>query len=81
VNGRGICFEGTVTDHHQHGESAGIRQLHNLEGAGKRLGDVSPSTVRRLILAGKLRGIRVGKQWRVDDREIEAFIQRGGCSR
>jgi excisionase family DNA binding protein len=31
--------------------------------------------VRQLIHRGELRAIRIGKRWRVDERDLEAFIQ------
>jgi excisionase family DNA binding protein len=45
------------------------------------VGDVlsmRPSTVKELIRRGELRGIQVGGrgQWRVEDVELDAYIQR-----
>jgi excisionase family DNA binding protein len=37
---------------------------------------VSPEFVRRLLRSGKLVGIRVGRMWRVDPREVQAYIER-----
>jgi excisionase family DNA binding protein len=35
---------------------------------------VSQETVRRLIRTGKLTAVRIGSQWRVDPRDLQAFI-------
>jgi excisionase family DNA binding protein len=32
-------------------------------------------TVRRLIHDGKLRAVRLGREWRVDDNDLAAFIE------
>mgnify|MGYP005639098313 CR=1 FL=1 len=35
---------------------------------------VPPSTVRNWIVAGKLRGFKVGKHWRVRVKDVKAFL-------
>lgn len=40
--------------------------------------DVSNTTTRRLIKRGILPAIRVGRQIRVDSRQLEEWIERGG---
>lgn len=39
---------------------------------------VSERTVRRWLLAGKLKGFRFGDRagWRVDEKDLEAFVAR-----
>ncbi|MGH8398898.1 MAG: helix-turn-helix domain-containing protein [Gammaproteobacteria bacterium] len=46
-----------------------------LEEVAYRL-SVSVQTVRRLIDKGQLKGIRVGKQWRVRPEDLEDYIRR-----
>lgn len=36
---------------------------------------VDEQTVRRYLREGKLRGLRIGNRWRVDQADLEAFIQ------
>lgn len=48
--------------------------LIRLEEAARRLG-VSMTTVRRLIDAGELKAVRVGRVYRMDPRDLDAFIQ------
>ena len=40
--------------------------------------------VRRLLLGGKLKGFKLGNDWRILERDLEAFINRAsagvGCS-
>jgi len=35
---------------------------------------VPPSTVRHWIVMGRLKGLKVGKYWRVRERDVEAFL-------
>lgn len=39
---------------------------------------VSPATLRRLIAGGRIRAVRVGRSVRIDPRDLEAFLSRGG---
>lgn len=56
----------------------------DLKNAANLLG-VSVKTVRREISRGKLRGLQIGKVWRVRIEEIESYLKRlearamGGC--
>jgi excisionase family DNA binding protein len=34
---------------------------------------VAPETVRRLLRSGRLRGVKVGRSWRIPERAIEDF--------
>ncbi len=34
---------------------------------------VNPKTVERYLLAGKLKGARLGKGWKISDDDIQAF--------
>jgi len=35
----------------------------------------STKTVRRLITSGTLRAVRLGRDWRIDDLDLRAFIE------
>lgn len=35
---------------------------------------VSDRTVHRLIADGKLRGVKVGRQWRFEESEVESYL-------
>ncbi len=37
---------------------------------------LAPKTVRKLIHGGQLRGVRLGRQWRVDEDELDLFVKR-----
>jgi excisionase family DNA binding protein len=39
---------------------------------------VHPGTVYRLVKNGQLRGLRVGRDFRFDIRNLDDFIRRGG---
>ena len=42
----------------------------------KRL-KVAPLTVRRWLKAGKLKGLRAGRLWRVRESDLESFLKEG----
>lgn len=48
----------------------------SLAEAGAML-DVSAKTVKREILRGRLRAVKVGAQWRVRVAELEDYLKRG----
>ena len=39
--------------------------------------NVSLVTVGRWLREGKLKGLKVGRQWRVRESDLEAFLERG----
>ena len=43
--------------------------------AAEQLG-CAPKTVRKLIRAGALRGVRLGREWRVDQDQLDLFVKR-----
>lgn len=55
-------------------------QLHSLREAGKRF-SVSPWTVLRAINRGEIRGVRIGRHWRISDKEIARVIRGGTKAR
>ena len=54
--------------------------LLSIDEVAQRL-QIHPDTVRRLLRAGRLKGIRKGTggmaEWRIDPRDLEAFIEAG----
>lgn len=40
---------------------------------------VKERVILDLLRSGKLRGVKVGKQWRVKVSDLEAFIEQGGA--
>jgi excisionase family DNA binding protein len=41
---------------------------------------VSRETVRRLILRKELRAVRIGRQWRVTEEDLAAYLKRAGTT-
>lgn len=41
--------------------------------------NVSTATVTALLRSGKLRGIKVGKLWRIRERDLAEFVEQGGA--
>jgi len=37
---------------------------------------VDPATVRRWLREGQVRGLKLGRQWRIEKAEYEAFLER-----
>ena len=37
---------------------------------------VTDRTVQNLILRGELHGFRIGERWKVEEEEVDAYIQR-----
>jgi excisionase family DNA binding protein len=65
------------------GEFEAIRQEDYMAGklltpeqAANRLA-VSSRSIREWLRTGKLRGVRAGRLWRIRDRDIEEFLERG----
>jgi len=50
------------------------------EEAAEILG-VNPGTVRRWLREGKLKGVKVGRLWRITEEDLKAFIEAGACVR
>lgn len=51
-------------------------QLLTLQQAADRL-QISMSTIRRLINAGKLQAVRIGRNLRIRPADLEAYINEG----
>lgn len=52
-----------------------MSSLMNLEQVAKRLG-VSGRTVVRFVENGELIGFKVGKNWKFEEADVEAYIQK-----
>lgn len=46
------------------------------EAAAEVLG-ISPRTLRDWLRAGKIKGVKVGKAWRIREVDLQAFIESG----
>lgn len=53
----------------------GAEKLLTPEDAAKAL-VVKPETLRGWLRTGKLKGVKVGRLWRVRERDLEAFLER-----
>ena len=51
-----------------------MRELLTVEQAAATL-QLSPKTLKGWLRAGKLTGCKIGRQWRVREVDLEAFIQ------
>lgn len=49
-------------------------KVYTPEGAAEAL-LVSPKTVREWLRTGKLRGVKLGRLWRVRERDLQEFLQ------
>lgn len=49
--------------------------LLTIREAADQLG-LAPKTVRKLILSRQLRGIKLGREYRVDQDELDVFVRR-----
>lgn len=52
-----------------------MEEVFTLVEAAQRL-KVSVRTLRRLVLAGTVRGFQVGRQWRLQERDLQLYIDR-----
>jgi excisionase family DNA binding protein len=52
-----------------------MRKIISLEVVAKLLG-VSGRTVVRLVENGELTGFKVGRSWKFDEADVDAYIQR-----
>ena len=60
----------------------GEEKIYTVEEAARML-HFQPNTVRNWLVAGKLRGIKVGWQWRIRESDLHEFVkenteQKGG---
>jgi len=54
----------------------GAEKLLTVEDAAKAL-LVKPTTVREWLKAGKLKGVKVGRLWRVRESDLEVLLKGG----
>ena len=52
-----------------------LQQALTVSDVARRL-NVKSNTVRRLIKEGELIGFKVGLQWRVEERDLNAYVRR-----
>ncbi len=57
-----------------------MMRLLKPEEAAEILG-VNLGTVRRWLREGKLKGVKVGRLWRITEEDLKAFIEAGACVR
>ena len=58
-------------------EAAGMTdQLYSVEEAAGTLG-ISPLTLGDWLRAGKIVGTKIGRKWRITERDLQAFIDAG----
>lgn len=50
------------------------KQYYNRDETAKILG-VHVNTVTRYLLEGKLKGIKIGKSWRINPEDVQAFFK------
>ena len=51
-----------------------MREVYTVRDVAQRL-HLTTETVRDYLQEGKLKGFKVGKQWRVGEQDLEAFIE------
>jgi excisionase family DNA binding protein len=51
-----------------------MREVYTVRDVAQRL-HLTPETVRDYLQEGKLKGFKVGKQWRVREQDLEVFIE------
>jgi excisionase family DNA binding protein len=61
-----------VTD----GDAAHLPNLRTVQWTALFLG-ISPLTVYRLLRSGKLKGSKVGGQWRISDEALRDYLEQG----
>jgi excisionase family DNA binding protein len=53
-----------------------MEDLLTVEQAAAKL-QISPKTLKDWLRAGRLKGVRLGKLWRVKERDLEEFVEWG----
>ena len=51
-------------------------KLYTVEQAAEQL-QVDPESIRIWLRSGKLKGNKVGRLWRIKERDLEAFLEGG----
>ena len=51
-----------------------MREVYTVRDVAQRL-HLTTETIRDYLQEGKLKGFKVGKQWRIREQELEAFIE------
>ncbi len=55
-----------------------MEKLYTPEMAAQAL-HISTLTLKNWLRSGKIKGVKVGKQWRIRESDLESFITRGEC--
>ena len=53
-----------------------MEDLLTVEQAAAKL-QIAPKTLKDWLRAGRLKGVRVGRLWRIKERDLEAFVDQG----
>jgi excisionase family DNA binding protein len=53
-----------------------VEDLLTVEQAAAKL-QIASKTLKDWLRAGRLKGVRLGKLWRVKERDLEEFVERG----
>jgi excisionase family DNA binding protein len=51
-----------------------LREFYRIEDIAARL-RLAQSTIRHAIKTGKLRAVKAGKQWRITESDLDAYLQ------
>jgi excisionase family DNA binding protein len=51
-----------------------MEDLLTVEQAAAKL-QIAPKTLKDWLRAGRIKGVRLGKLWRVKERDLEAFVE------
>ncbi|MHB0978876.1 MAG: helix-turn-helix domain-containing protein [Thermoleophilia bacterium] len=59
-----------------HDQEAELERVYTVNQVAEML-QTAPLTIRRYLKAGKIRGFKVGKDWRITESDLQAFIDAG----
>jgi excisionase family DNA binding protein len=57
-------------------ERSRMEDLLTVEQAAAKL-QIAPKTLKDWLRAGRIKGVRLGKLWRIKERDLEAFVDQG----
>jgi excisionase family DNA binding protein len=53
--------------------AAAIEQTYTVQDAAKAL-RVNPATIRHWLKTGRLKGVKMGRRWRIRESDLEVFL-------
>jgi excisionase family DNA binding protein len=53
-----------------------MEDLLTVEQAAAKL-QIAPKTLKDWLRAGRIKGVRLGKLWRIKERDLEEFVEQG----